>query len=232
MKAHSIKHLCWICHQKPAKVLKSTGSDAPVFCSLKCFKGGHKVSGAPLQKPKPSVPTVATGLTLEQLQQTCPIMEPGGPFNKYEDYAAETFSEAAASDADSFSIPKTDRTSQLASGQLINMNVGFLGAIAKQALKGVPDIAMSSTAYTRYVALTKAAVDIGGETVESRWLQILLMFRKEVESRSNRHFTELPFEFYCVSELKRPTLAHLKAVLEYDEPEHKPVLTFRCPDEN
>ena len=122
------------------------------------------------------------------------------------------------------------RKDAIADGVLVDLSQGELSELVRQAGFVYP-IAMTCTAFERYVAVTPAA-QAAGNDVKGRLWDILTMLRLairrlEAETRSEN----LTFQFLCIVDAAEPVLAELKAIIGPDD-DGDPCLTLLLPDED
>jgi len=120
------------------------------------------------------------------------------------------------------------RAQAIEDGVLVDMTQGELGAAAREAGFQFP-IAMTETAFAKYVALTPAAVRAGND-INGRWWDILWMLKREIKT-ARGGTSELLFHFHCVVDRVRPTPSVLKSVCGPGD-HGEPVITIMLPEED
>ncbi len=122
------------------------------------------------------------------------------------------------------------RKDAIADGVLVDLSQGELSELVRQAGFVYP-IAMTCTAFERYVAVTPAAQEAGND-VKGRLWDILTMLRLAIRRwKAETRSKNLTFQFLCVVDAAEPVLAELKAVIGPDD-NGSPCLTLMLPDED
>jgi len=125
-------------------------------------------------------------------------------------------------------VSSYSRAEAIEDGVLVDMMQGELGALAGEA-GFVFSIAMTETAFSRFVALTPAAVRAGND-MNGRWWDILVMLKREIKI-AKRGTSELLFNFRCVVDRIQPTPCVLKSVCGPGD-HGEPVITIMLPEED
>lgn len=120
------------------------------------------------------------------------------------------------------------RKEAIADGVLVNLMQGELGVLVKQAGFKYP-IAMTATAFKSFVELTPAAKRAGHDMKGRLW-DILMMFKLAIRQSEPGEQT-LFFEFWAVTDTRRPTQCKLKSVIGPDD-DGAPCITLMLPDED
>ncbi len=90
-------------------------------------------------------------------------------------------------------------------------------------------VAITTTAFARYVDLTPAAEKACND-IKGRLWDVLYMFRMAI-NKINGITREMRFQFYCVVDRVKPTLCELKSVIGPGD-DAEPVLTVMMPEED
>ncbi len=124
-------------------------------------------------------------------------------------------------------IHKYTRADAIRDGVLVDLRQGELAEVVENAGIKVP-VAMTRTAFERYVSLTQAAQEAGND-IKGRLWDILWMYR--CAAQKNPHESVMCFSFYCVVDQPKPKKCEIKVIVgPGDDP--APVLTFLLPKED
>lgn len=119
------------------------------------------------------------------------------------------------------------RKQAIEDGFLVDLMQGEWEKLVRQAGFKYP-IAMTATAFSKFVELTPAAEDAGNDLKGRLW-DILMMLYWSIRRNSSRD--QIIFEFVCVVDQPRPTRHTLKAVIGPDDA-GEPCITLMLPDED
>jgi len=119
------------------------------------------------------------------------------------------------------------RAQAIEDGVLVDMTQGEFGQMAREAGFRFP-LAMTETAFAKYVDLTPAAIRAGNDR-KGRWWDILIMLKYAIKRGGNG--SELLFELRCVTNSVRPNRIVLKSVCGPGD-DGEPVITIMLPEED
>lgn len=126
-------------------------------------------------------------------------------------------------------ISSYSRAQAIEDGVLVDLDQGEIGRAAREAGIRHP-VAMTASAFGRYVALTPCAEDMGNDIVGRAW-DVFYMFVLAVKRAPAGGSDTIQFPFYCVVDRREPERCVLKATIGPGD-DAEPVITFMEIDED